>query len=60
MLQRRFSGFLRWATVLAICIVLLSPGAFRAAPQSSGYRVIRTMPLGGQGDWDFVTVDSDA
>jgi hypothetical protein len=60
MLQRRFSGFLRWATVLAICIVLLSPGAFRAAPQSSGYRVIRTMPLGGQGDWDYVTVDSDA
>ena len=57
---RRFLGFLCWATILTICVLLLSPGIFHAAPQNSGYRVIRTIPLGGEGGWDYVTVDSDA
>jgi len=60
MSQRRFLGFLCWATILVICGLLLSPGTFHAAPQNSGYRVIRTIPLGGTGNWDYVTVDSDA
>jgi len=60
MSQRRFSGLLFWLTIAVICGLLLSPGAFRAAPQSSGYRVLRTMPLGGTGGWDYVTVDADA
>ncbi len=57
------SRFLRvwcWITVLAICCVLLSPRVFLAAPQNSGFRVIRTIPLGGEGGWDYVTVDSAA
>jgi DNA-binding beta-propeller fold protein YncE len=33
---------------------------FHAAPQNSGFRVIRTIPLGGDGGWDYVTVDPDA
>jgi DNA-binding beta-propeller fold protein YncE len=57
---RRFLGFLCWATVLVFCIVLVSPGVFHAAPQNSGFRVLRTIPLGGEGGWDYVTVDSDA
>src|ERR1700687_3680575 len=60
MVQRRFTGLLCWTTVLVICGLLLSPGAFRAAPQNSGYRVIRSIPLGGTGGWDYVTVDADA
>ena len=60
MSRYRFSGLLCWSTIFAICGLLLSPGAFRAAPQNSGYRVIRTIPLGGTGGWDYVTVDSDA
>src|SRR5450631_3430851 len=47
-------------TVLAMCVVLLSPGVFLAAPQNAGYRVSRSIPLGGEGGWDYVTVDSAA
>src|ERR1700719_638769 len=57
---RRFSGLLCWATVLGICVLLISPGVFRAAPQNSGFRVIRSITLGGEGGWDYVTVDPDA
>lgn len=57
---RRYPGLLCWSTILVICGLLLSPGAFRAAPQNLGYRVIRTIPIGGAGGWDYVTVDSDA
>jgi DNA-binding beta-propeller fold protein YncE len=57
---RRFLGLWCWLTVLAICGVLFSPRVFLAAPQNSGFRVIRTIPLGGTGEWDYVTVDSDA
>jgi hypothetical protein len=57
---RRFLGLWCWLTVLAICDVLFSPRVFLAAPQNSGFRVIRTIPLGGTGEWDYVTVDSDA
>jgi hypothetical protein len=57
---RRFSSFLCGATVLGICVLLISPGVFRAAPQNSGFRVIRSIPLGGEGGWDYVTVDPDA
>jgi len=57
---RRFLGLWCWITILAICGVLLSPRAFLAAPQNSGFRVIRTIPLGGEGGWDYVTVDSAA
>ncbi len=57
---RKFLGYLCWATILAVCVLLLSPAVFHAAPQNSGYRVLRTIPLGGQGGWDYVTVDPDA
>jgi DNA-binding beta-propeller fold protein YncE len=40
--------------------LLLSPSVFLGAPQDSGYRVLRTIPLGGEGGWDYVTVDSAA
>jgi DNA-binding beta-propeller fold protein YncE len=57
---RRVFGLLCWATILAICILLVSPGVFRAAPQNMTFRVLRTIPLGGEGGWDYVTVDADA
>ena len=57
---RRFAVLWCSVTALAICVLLLSAGALRAAPQDSGYRVIRTIPLGGEGGWDYVTVDSAA
>src|SRR5260370_23769717 len=56
----KFLGYLCWATILAVCVLLLSPAVFHAAPQNSGYRVLRTIPLGGQGGSDYVTGDPDA
>ena len=46
--------------VCALGAVLLVPGVFHAAPQASGYRVIRNVLLGGDGGWDYVTLDADA
>src|SRR6267143_382274 len=43
---------------------IFSAGSFsRAAapsPGPSGYRVIKTVPISGEGGWDYVTVDTDA
>src|SRR6202162_6677805 len=56
---RKCLGGRCWASVLALALIL-SPAVFHAAPQDSGYRVIRTIHLGGEGGWDYVTVDPDA
>jgi len=40
---------------LFLCVASLS-----AAPGPSGYKVIKTVPLGGEGGWDYVYVDSAA
>jgi DNA-binding beta-propeller fold protein YncE len=60
MSARRISRVLSWACVLSFALLILSPTVFHAAPQDSGYRVLRTIPLGGEGGWDYVTVDSAA
>src|ERR1700722_7777650 len=57
---RRKKSALSWACILAFAILILSPTVFHAAPQDSGYRVLRTIHLGGEGGWDYVTVDSAA
>jgi DNA-binding beta-propeller fold protein YncE len=57
---RRIPKVLSWAWVLAVALLLLSPTVFHAAPQDSGYRVLRSIHLGGEGGWDYVTVDSAA
>jgi DNA-binding beta-propeller fold protein YncE len=59
--SNRSWGFLCWACVVAFLILILSPVAFHAAPQQgSGYHLIRNIPLGGEGSWDYITVDPDA
>jgi hypothetical protein len=60
MSARRILIALSWACVLSFAFLILSPTVFHAAPQDSGYRVLRTIPLGGEGGWDYVTVDSAA
>jgi hypothetical protein len=42
----------------ALGIVLMVPAILHAAPQDSGYRVLRSIQLGGEGGWDYVTVDA--
>jgi hypothetical protein len=54
-------------TILAVSLALGTAaftGAFllavSAAPGASGYHVIKTVPVSGEGGWDYVYVDSDA
>ena len=49
--------------LLAIAIAFSVAGFSHAAtpaPAGSGYHVIKTVPVGGDGGWDYVYVDSDA
>jgi len=50
--------------VTAALGVAVFTGAFllavSAAPGASGYKVIKTVPISGEGGWDYVYVDSDA
>ncbi len=59
--MRKISAFL---TVVASLTIAMIFGSFSLAaapaPDSSGYHVIKTIPVGGEGGWDYVFVDSDA
>jgi len=49
--------------VLTLAAILFSGSFSSAAGQAagpSGYRVIKTVPVGGEGFWDYLTVDSEA
>ncbi len=61
MSTRRISSLLTYicCAISFACMILL-PAVSHAAPQDSGYRVLRSIPLGGEGGWDYVTVDSAA
>src|SRR5258708_32024317 len=48
---------------LAVAIIFSAAAFSRAAtpsPGGSGYHVIKTVPVGGDGGWDYVYVDSAA
>jgi len=38
----------------------LFPGSASAALGPSGYRVVKTIPIGGEGRWDYCVVDTEA
>ena len=38
----------------------IQPKVGSAAPGASGYKVIKTVPISGEGGWDYIYVDSDA
>ena len=47
--------------MLALAAILLTgtfSGAAGQAPGASGYHVIKTVPVGGEGFWDYLSVDS--
>jgi hypothetical protein len=62
MAKHRLAGWLVWTGILASALLLFTPQVFHAAPQMGAgtYHVLRTIPLGGEGSWDYVTVDPDA
>lgn len=45
--------------LIGFCVASL-PLAAAPSPGPSGYKVIKTVPLGGEGGWDYVYVDSGA
>ena len=45
-------------TGFAGCLRRRVPALF-AAPQAGSYNVIRRMPVGGEGGWDYLRVDPD-
>ena len=47
------------AVAMTVCVGSFSRAA-TPAPGPSGYHVIKTIPIPGEGGWDYVTVDSDA
>ena len=61
MSTRRISSLLTCicCAISFACMILL-PAVSHGAPQDSGYRVLRNIHLGGEGGWDYVTVDSAA
>jgi DNA-binding beta-propeller fold protein YncE len=60
MSPRRDLGMLCWVCLLACSALLVFGTDAHAAPQRGTYKVVRRMPVGGEGGWDYVTVDPDA
>ncbi len=59
MQRRKFQTWFHWAGLLTGLLFVAAIGVY-AAPQASGYHVLRRMPVGGDGNWDYLRVDPDA
>jgi DNA-binding beta-propeller fold protein YncE len=59
MQRQKFQTWFHWAGLLAGLLFVAAMGVY-AAPQASGYHVLRRMPVGGDGNWDYLRVDPDA
>jgi hypothetical protein len=61
-MRKRFTFFtiLGSLAVAVIFSAVVFSHAASPAPAGSGYHVIKTVPIGGDGGWDYVYVDSDA
>jgi len=57
---RRFLALLGGACLLGSILFVLTVAPAYTAPQGSGYKVVRRMPVGGEGGWDYLRVDPDA
>src|SRR6202521_4907373 len=58
MSPRRTLGLLCWACILASSLLVLSVAPANA--QNTTYKVIRRIPVAGEGAWDYLKVDPDA
>ena len=55
---QKLAGWLRRTSPMLI-LALIAGVVVYAAPQAGGYHVIKRMPVGGEGGWDYMTVDPD-
>jgi len=60
MLRQRLSRSFIWACLVSCSLVLLGGALTFAAPDAGGYKVLRRIPVGGDGGWDYLRVDPDA
>jgi DNA-binding beta-propeller fold protein YncE len=60
MSNRQFQGSFCWLCFLVCTLLLISAAGAYAAPQGSSYKVLRRMPVGGEGGWDYLMVDPDS
>ena len=58
MLRNQLAGWFRRTSPL-VCLALIAGAIVYAAPQASGYHILKRMPVGGEGGWDYLTADSD-
>ena len=57
--MRRQSTVVIAAAILSIvATLLLVDSALAVPPGASGYHVVKTIPIGGPGRWDYIVVDS--
>ncbi len=56
----RFLGWFGCACLLGSSLLLISRTGVYAAPPGSGYHLLRKLPVGGDGAWDYLTVDPEA
>jgi DNA-binding beta-propeller fold protein YncE len=59
MSREKFAGWFRRTSPM-ICLVLIAAAVVYAAPQAGGFKVVKRMQVGGDGGWDYITMDSDA
>jgi DNA-binding beta-propeller fold protein YncE len=55
---KRFSFLLTLSFVLGFALLAMVSQAHAAPVSASGYHVVKTIPIGGEGQWDYVIVDS--
>src|SRR6202051_1083679 len=58
MLRQNLVGWVRRISPV-LCLALIAGVVVYAAPQAGNYKVIKRMPVGGEGGWDYMTVDPD-
>jgi len=56
MSRRRSVGLLCWACILASSLLVI----FTGAASAQDYKLLRRIPVGGEGGWDYLRVDPDA
>ena len=58
--MRRFAGSLSLLCAIASLLLFTRPTVFHAAPPGSGWRILREIPLAGDGKFDYIALDSAA
>ena len=46
--------------LVSACLLLFLPLAFTSSAPPAGYQMIKKIPVGGEGGWDYLTMDSAA